>query len=103
MKKIREVPSFDVGVEEQDIINEIVERVMKMCARPDMPIYKKSDALMDLTACHANGNPLRLRELLKANDGDFAHDIFGIRRHLNRTTGELEDCFSPRYSRPGGR
>ena len=63
----------------------------------------KTTFVMDLTACHANGNPLRLAELLAADDGNFAHDIFGINRHLNRQTGELMDCFSPRYSRPEGK
>jgi hypothetical protein len=53
---------------------------------------------MDITACHLNGCPLRLGELLGADDANFAHDVFGIRRHLNRETGKLEDCFCPRYA-----
>jgi hypothetical protein len=53
---------------------------------------------MDLTACHANGNPLRLRELLKADDFNFAHDVLGIHQHIDHETGELRDCFLPRYS-----
>lgn len=53
---------------------------------------------MDITACHANGNPLRLAELLKADDGNFGHDVFGIRRFIDRTTGRLMGHFRPRYS-----
>lgn len=54
----------------------------------------------DLTVCHANGNPLRLAELLEARRFDFAHDIFGVKQHLDRRTGKLRDFFSPRYSQP---
>ena len=53
---------------------------------------------MDIDACHSNGNPLRLGDLLAADDGNFGHDVFGIRGHMNRDTGQLESCFSPRYS-----
>lgn len=53
---------------------------------------------MDITAVHANGNQLDLTALLAADDSNFAHDVFGIRRHLNRDTGELEDFFTPRFS-----
>jgi hypothetical protein len=54
---------------------------------------------MDLAACHCNGCPLQLTELLDADDFNFSHDIFGIRRHLNRTTGKLDDRFLPRFAR----
>lgn len=53
---------------------------------------------MDLTAVHANGNPMRLADLLAADDFNFAHDIVGISRFLDRNTGRLTDCFSPRFS-----
>src|ERR1017187_412510 len=59
---------------------------------------KKLDVLMDLEACVANGNPLRLDELLAASDFNFFHDVCGIRQHLDRDTGKLQDFFSPRYS-----
>jgi len=55
------------------------------------------DINMDLELCHWNC-PLRLEDLLAAPDGCFGHDIAGIRRHLNRETGELTACFSPRYA-----
>lgn len=60
--------------------------------------YPIMDADMDLTAAHCNGTPLDLSALLAADDANFAHDVFGIRRHLNRKTGKLENCFSPRFS-----
>ena len=57
---------------------------------------------MDITATHSNGNPLKLPELLVAKDFDFVHDVCGIRRHIDRRTGQLKDFFSPRYSAPEG-
>lgn len=55
---------------------------------------------MDITACHLNGCPLDLGKLMNARDGDFGHDVFGIRRHINRTTGQLEEGFAPRCALP---
>jgi hypothetical protein len=60
------------------------------------------DVHMDLCAVHLNGCPLRLGELLDADDFNFWHDIAGIRRHLNRETGELVNCFLPRFSKRRG-
>ena len=60
--------------------------------------YKYQDAIMDIDACHSNGCPLKLGELLAADDANFAHDVFGIRRFIDRTTGKLTDCFDPRFS-----
>lgn len=54
--------------------------------------------MMDLTAVHANGNPLRLKDMEAADITELAHDIYGIARHLDRDTGKLKDCFSPRFS-----
>lgn len=54
--------------------------------------------LMDITACHLNGMPLRLEELLTTDDGNFGHDVFGIRRFINRKTGRMTDHFVPRFA-----
>ena len=72
---------------------------MAIC-REECIDYKAMDCDMDITACHANGNPLRLAELLSADDFNFCHDVLGIRRHINRETGQLENCFVPRFSCP---
>jgi hypothetical protein len=57
------------------------------------------DIKMDLTACVLGGCELRLEELEVADDLNFAHDLVGIERHLNRQTFQLEDCFVPRFAR----
>lgn len=60
--------------------------------------YDQMTAVMDIDATHCNGCPLKLQALLEADDTNFAHDVFGIRRHIDRTTGELLNCFVPRYA-----
>lgn len=54
---------------------------------------------MDLEAadCHIR---LNLDRLLVSDDLDFAYDVFGIIRHLNRKTAKLEHCFLPRHALP---
>lgn len=54
--------------------------------------------VMDIIATHANGIPLKLQEMLEAPTLDFLHDIYGIAMHLNRKTGQMEDCFYPRFA-----
>ena len=88
--------SFDSTKEEMALIQGVVKRALR-----EMPDYP-DDAIslsMDLTACNANGCPLDFKKLLAAPRFDFWHDIGGIRRHINRNTGQLMDCFLPRCSR----
>lgn len=61
--------------------------------RPD-----RISILMDILATHANGCPLRLADLANADDYNFAHDVFGIGRHLDRETGKLTGHFLPRFA-----
>lgn len=93
--------SFRVSKADALIIGRIVDRGLVMAeqaGRKDVAADRMS-AHMDITACHANGNPLDLEKLLKADDFNFAHDFFGINRHINRVTGEMMDCFVPRCTR----
>lgn len=53
---------------------------------------------MDISAAHCNGCPMDLQKLLDADDFNFAHDVLGIRKHLDRETGKLRDCFLPRFA-----
>ena len=50
-----------------------------------MPIYVPRELI------HAAG-------MLAADDFNFGHDVFGIYRHLDRTTGKLMNCFVPRFA-----
>jgi len=89
--------NFKVTDENFKIIHKIAKRAVQMADVHGVD-YPMMDAHMDLTATHMNGNPLRLADLLVADDANFAHDVFGIRRHINRRTGQLENCFVPRFS-----
>lgn len=90
--------SFRVTKRERAILDRIVERAVRLAAKGGQPIRDRLSFDMDLTACHCNGNPLRLMDLLGASDADFGHDVFGIARYLDRDTGSLTNCFSPRFS-----
>lgn len=54
---------------------------------------------MDVSACHIC-NPLKLQELLDADDFNFVHDVGGIVQNINRETGKLDNCFLPRFTKP---
>lgn len=85
-----------------DVIVSIAKRAV-LLAQENGIDYPQQMAVMDLNAVHCNACPLRLQELLAADNGNFIHDVFGIRRHLDRTTGQLRDCFVPRFADPGVR
>lgn len=88
---------FEATHTETLIILEIVERARAKYI-PDIIKIDPLTLFMDIEACHCNGNPLRLRDLLNAPDSDFFHDITGIIHYIDRNTGTLTDFFSPRYS-----
>ena len=87
---------FKVTEEEHRLINLIVAKADAL----DLEDRSQLDLIMDLEATHSNGCPLDFCRLLNFPVFDFTHDICGIRRHLNRTTGQLEDHFLPRCSKP---
>ena len=59
---------------------------------------------MDIEAANGvNGNAaLDLYRLLEFDDFNFAHDMSGIERLMNRETGKLEGCFRPRCALVSG-
>lgn len=87
--------SFYVGPTAAKLIDALAGRAARMAEEFGFE-YDRVSAMMDLRACHANGCPLDLAKLTAADDVTFAHDVFGIRRHMNRKTGRLMDCFVPR-------
>lgn len=95
-------PKVDVGLikfsatkKEMKFIERIVERALKIAKDHEVSCDKGS-LLMDIEACHCNGVKLDLKKLLSFSNADFAHDVFGIRRHLDRDTGRLRNNFYPR-------
>ena len=78
--------------EEQGSVDRIVDR-----AKDLVPNVSPLEVRMDISAVHAQ-TPLRLEEFAAADDGNFGHDLYGILSHLNRLTGEMGDCFVPRFT-----
>lgn len=91
--------NFDVAPSEHEIIVAIAQRANELAATFTIS-YPVLDAEMDVTATHANGCPLDLAVLLAFDDSDFGHDVFGIRHHIDRSTGVLGGCFLPRCAQP---
>ncbi len=61
------------------------------------PYPDKLTLALDIDAV-LNEMPLRLKAWARADAFNFAHDIFGIAKHMNRKTAKLEGCFVPRFS-----
>jgi hypothetical protein len=88
--------NWKIDAGDHALIVQIAERAQAMAKRFGTSYPQ---VVMDLTAVHANGCPLRLDELLASGDGDFGHDIFGIRRFWNPKAAKLEQCFRPRFAK----
>lgn len=89
--------NMNVTPDERTVIFRIAVRAMNMA---DELGYRRElvDWEMDITATHRNGTPLKLKELCDSDNVNFAHDVFGIMRNIDRTTGEITNCFLPRFS-----
>ena len=80
------------------IMGLIIDRRIKFDPRYfDQPI-DRLQLHMDLEHAHEEVK-MDLIQLLNFQDVDFIHDVDGIRRHMNRRTGELMNCFLPRCAR----
>ena len=75
------------------LIQKIVERAWE---KLEVNYATKLDMLMDISKVHEN-YPLKLEELLEADNFNFFHDIIGIGNNICRKTGKLDNCFLPRY------
>lgn len=89
--------SFDTTRKETNTIRMICDRAQELADELALP-FDMMMTMMDLSALQAGICKLRLDELLHAERMDFIHDVWGIRRHLNRDTGALENHFLPRYA-----
>jgi hypothetical protein len=87
--------SFETIDVDREIIRKIASRAValgKTKGGDPNPLY----VIKAITATHATGCRLDLQRFLDADDIDFAHDLIGIFRHLDRTTGRLRNSFCPR-------
>lgn len=77
-------------------ISKIVTRAAQMYQRYGIKCDNLS-LMMDITTVHSN-RPLRLEELAEADDFNLMHDVSGIAKYLDRTTGQLTHGFLPRFT-----
>ncbi len=85
---------FQISGSELVLIRKIVKRARTMEGLSAVELD------MDIAAVHRNGCPLDLEKLLAFDDFNFLHDCHGIRRHIDRRTGALTECFVPRCAKP---
>lgn len=93
---------FTATPEERAIIERISNRAALLYrdngdCRPRFDVVL--DIQMDLNACHSNGCPLDFARLENADNFNLLHDVAGIGRHLDRSTGKLTGMFLPRFAK----
>jgi hypothetical protein len=91
--------NWDTDIHDLELISNIADRFIEI-AKHYGKEFPKMDLVMDIEATHNNGCPLRLAALLEANYSELVHDVIGIWNNLDRETGQLKNCFQPRYARP---
>ena len=92
---------FKTAKGESALIAKIVARCMREHPHEFVEEGDQLSLHMDITACHLNGCPLDLPKLLAAPTGVFGHDVFGIRRFIDRSTGKIDPAkFDPRCALP---
>jgi hypothetical protein len=84
--------NWNTTKEDKAIIVQIAKRAVKLLGADYI------ETAMDITAVHVNDTPLRLNDLLNADDFNFAHDVYGIAVHVNKNTGKCIHGFLPRFS-----
>lgn len=90
--------SFAVTPSEKKLIARIVDRAATIVKEIGTEPMDKLQVTMSLTACHANGCPLRLEDLSQADDFNLLHDVSGIHNTISRKTGRIEGHFLPRFA-----
>ena len=80
-------------MEDTKLICEIAARAAKIAN------WAPIDIMMDLTYCIKGGCPLRLEDMLGADDFNLMHDVYGINAYLNHRTRKLEGGFWPRFAK----
>ena len=77
---------------DMNLISQIADR-----ARSTHPHLQKMSLVMDIDFVN-QVNPLRLKDLLEADEFNFWHDVYGIMQNFNRESKRLENCCLPRFT-----
>jgi ribosomal protein S27E len=77
------------------LATQIADRAIALARSYDLEQrWSRAGTVDDVLRAHAIC-PLDLVQFLGSSDKDFAHDVGGIRRHLNRIAGRFENGFEP--------
>lgn len=91
--------SFDCSLNDKILIGKIVQRATEMASQAGVKEGIDFMTLaMDITACHCNGTPIKLLQLLMSSPEDFSHDVTGIGRFIDRNTARLMNDFQLRFA-----
>ncbi len=94
-------PAFKATAADYEVLSKIFAIVDPFCQDNNIR-YPKLEHDMDLLAAREDIPSLDLQRLLDSaatSKADFFHDVLGIRRFINRTTGKVEGAFMPRCAR----
>lgn len=103
----KEGRAMKMNQREMQIVMQIADRAADLYQRlglvsDDQLEFVRNATFMEVAMVHKFIVPLRLEEMLEADDGNFGHDVGGIHRHLDFGTKKsppcLSDCFLPRFA-----
>lgn len=91
---------MSVSSPEVRIIGQIAKRAADLAKNQGLTqlylSYRWSEFAVDILKFHEK-MPMRLQDLLEANDVDFAHDIFGIHESFDSGKKTLKEGFVPLF------
>jgi hypothetical protein len=83
--------------EDNALLRQIAHRAWVMFSRHEIKVsYEFIES--EISLVHYEICRLRLKELLEADEGNFAHDICGIHDHVDILDGSFRNGFSPRFA-----
>lgn len=90
---------FDISEQDRPFYLKVMQRAKALVKKSKID-YPAKEMSMDLLACHSNGCPLDFKRFAEFPESDFGHDLFGIRKWIDRTTGKIpSNKFDPRCSK----
>ena len=76
---------------------ELIVKIVERAEKEELMMFDRVSLLMDLKLAQKEFN-LRLEDFLNADEFNFAHDIVGIQKNINREEKKFENHFLPRFS-----
>lgn len=83
---------------EAQLIRQIAMRASQMHLRINREVVNPAFFENELRIVHHEIVTMRLEDLFKSDDGNFAHDIAGIHNHLDILNASFRNNFWPRFA-----